>query len=113
MKLHTMMEMYLKYDNMHINVIINAFIISQIKELRDKRNVFRLKKALYGLKQAPRAWYFKLDECFSSLGFKRSKHEHVVYFKKNDDSHLLIGVHVDDLIMTSANSTHFKGSKLK
>ena len=26
MKLHKMIEMYLKYDNMHINVIINVFI---------------------------------------------------------------------------------------
>ena len=42
--------------------------------------VFRLKKALYGLKQAPRAWYFKLDECLSSLGFRRSEHEHDVYW---------------------------------
>ena len=26
MKLHTMIEMYLKYDNMHTHEIINAFI---------------------------------------------------------------------------------------
>ena len=26
MKLHTMIEIYLKYDNMHTNVIINDFI---------------------------------------------------------------------------------------
>ena len=26
MKLHTMIEVYLKYDNMHINGTINAFI---------------------------------------------------------------------------------------
>ena len=75
--------------------------------------VFRLKKALYGLKQAPRAWYFKLDECLSSLGFRRSEHEHAVYFKKESDYHLLIGVYVDDLIVTGPISAHIKEFKVK
>ena len=75
--------------------------------------VFRLKKALYGLKQAPRVWYFKLDECLSSLGFRRSEHEHAVYFKKDSDYHLLIGVYVDDLIVTGPISAHIKEFKVK
>ena len=70
--------------------------------------VLRLKKVLYRLKQAPRAWYFKLDECLSSLGFKRSEHEHAIYYKKNDDSYLVIRVYVDELIVTGANSAHMQ-----
>ena len=34
-----------------------------------EEKVYLLKKALYGLKQAPRAWYSKIDEHLSSLGF--------------------------------------------
>ena len=75
--------------------------------------VFRLKKALYGLKQAPRPWYFKLHECLSSLGFRRSEHEHAVYFKKESAYHLLIGVYVDDLIVTRPISAHIKEFKVK
>ncbi|CAA7391577.1 unnamed protein product [Spirodela intermedia] len=67
--------------------------------------VLKLKKALYGLKQAPRAWYFKLPKCLVSLGFSRSKNEQVVCLKWSDKSHLIIGVYVDDLLVTSENDS--------
>jgi hypothetical protein len=38
-------------------------------EQGEEEKVYLLKKALYGLKQAPRAWYSKIDEHLSSLGF--------------------------------------------
>jgi hypothetical protein len=62
--------------------------------------VLRLKKALYGLRQAPRAWNAKLDNTLLSLGFTRSPSEHAVYTRGKDDSRLLLGVYVDDLIVT-------------
>ena len=54
-----------------------------------------------------------MDECLSSLGFKRSEHEHAIYFKKDFDPHLVIGVYVDDLIVTSANFAHIQEFKEK
>jgi len=41
-----------------------------VKGHEDK--VYLLKKTLYGLKQAPRAWYRKIDEFLSKLGFVKS-----------------------------------------
>jgi hypothetical protein len=39
-------------------------------EVEDKKShVCKLKKALYGLKQAPRAWYGRIDNFLTSLGF--------------------------------------------
>lgn len=69
------------------------------------RKVLRLHKALYGLRQAPRAWNIKLDAVVVSLGFERSASEHAVYTRGKDKSRLLLGVYVDDLIITGACTT--------
>ena len=61
--------------------------------------VYKLHKALYRLKRAPRAWYSKLDS-LRSLGKSRSEFKPVIFFKKNGNSHLCIGVYVDDLQIT-------------
>ena len=66
--------------------------------------VLRLKKALYGLKQAPRAWYFKLHSCLHSLGFIKSDYEQSLYLKRSDANTLIVGVYVDDLIITVSSS---------
>jgi len=36
-------------------------------------HVCRLKRALYGLKQAPRAWYTKIKNYITELGFTKSE----------------------------------------
>jgi hypothetical protein len=77
----------------------------------EEEKVYKLKKALYGLKQAPRAWNSKLDQCLVSLGFKRCPLEHAVYTKSSKDSNLLIGVYVDDLIITGDNAQQIEGFK--
>ena len=73
--------------------------------------VMRLKKALYGLKQAPRAWYTKLDNCLRSFDFTRSSQEHAVYFKRSGTSRLIIGVYVDDLIITGTKNHQIEDFK--
>ena len=65
--------------------------------------VYLLKKALYGLKQAPRAWYSKLDEYLSSLGFEKSLNEATLYVKKVGNQMIIISVYVDDLLITGNN----------
>nr|GEW82899.1 ribonuclease H-like domain, reverse transcriptase, RNA-dependent DNA polymerase [Tanacetum cinerariifolium] len=72
-----------------------------IKE-QDNGKVYRLIKALYGLRQAPRAWNIKLDNTLKSLDFKKCALEQAIYRKTSKDSTLLIGVYVDDLIITGA-----------
>lgn len=76
------------------------------------RKVMRLNRALYGLCQAPRAWNAKLDASLQQLGFKRSTTEHAVYTRGEDSSRLIVGVYVDDLVITGARSEeihNFKG----
>lgn len=64
--------------------------------------VYKLRKALYGLRQAPRAWYAKLNQCLTELGFKRCPYENAVYTKGEGDQCLIIAVYVDDILITGA-----------
>ena len=63
-------------------------------------NVLKLRKALYGLRQAPRAWNAKLDEVLVALGFVKSKMDHALYRRVSKQSFLIVGVYVDDLIIS-------------
>jgi hypothetical protein len=65
--------------------------------------VLRLHKALYGLWQAPRVWNAKLDSTFKGMGFKQSPHEAAIYRCGNGGNALLVGVYVDDLVITGTN----------
>jgi hypothetical protein len=73
--------------------------------------VLHLCKALYGLWQAPRAWNDKLDSTLKGMGFAPSPHEAAIYRRGNGGNTLLMGVYVDDLVITGtkdANVTAFK-----
>uniref|UniRef100_A0ACD5WYF1 Uncharacterized protein n=1 Tax=Avena sativa TaxID=4498 RepID=A0ACD5WYF1_AVESA len=73
--------------------------------------VLKLKKALYGLRQAPRAWNAKLDASLASLGFERCPLEHALYRRGDSDRFLLIGVYVDDLVITGTHCEDIKAFK--
>jgi Reverse transcriptase (RNA-dependent DNA polymerase) len=70
------------------------------EEKGSEHKVLKLHKALYGLKQAPRAWNSKLDSTMMSIGFERSSFEHAIYKRGKGENRLLVGVYVDDLVIT-------------
>jgi hypothetical protein len=65
--------------------------------------VLRLRKALYGLKQAPRAWNAKLDSVLKNLGFTRCPSERAMYKRGEKSDRILLGIYVDDLIITGSS----------
>jgi hypothetical protein len=69
-----------------------------------EHKTLRLKKAMYGLHQAPRAWNSKLDDTLLSLSFNRCPSEPVVYTRRAGGEQLVIGVYVNDLMITRSNS---------
>ena len=75
--------------------------------------VYRLLKALYGLRKAPRAWYSKLNKCLKELGFVRCAYGQAVYTKNTGKYILIIGVYVDDLLVTGSNIVAIKEFKLQ
>lgn len=67
-----------------------------------ENKVLRLRKALYGLRQAPRAWNDKLDSTLKKMGFQQSPHEASVYRRGKGGNALLVGVYIDDLVITGS-----------
>ena len=62
-------------------------------------HVCRLKRALYGLKQAPRAWYTRMDNYFTGLGFTKSEADANLYYIMVEGKQLIIVLYVGDLIL--------------
>jgi hypothetical protein len=73
--------------------------------------VLRLRKALYSLRQAPRAWNAKLDSTLKGMGFGQSPHEAAIYRRGNGGNTLLMGVYVDDLVITGTKNAEVAAFK--
>ena len=63
------------------------------------------------MKQAPRAWNAKFDAAMVSLGFQRSSSEHGVYMRTRGASRLIVGVYVDDLVITGHGNNEIQAFK--
>ena len=63
-------------------------------------HVCRLKRVLYGLKLAPHAWYTRIDNYFTGLGFTKSEVDANLYQIVVEGKLLIIVLYVDDLIVT-------------
>jgi hypothetical protein len=68
-----------------------------------KKHVLKLSKALYGLRQAPRAWNIKLDKSLKNLRFTKCASELAVYTRGTRKEVVVLGVYVDDLIVTGSD----------
>jgi len=62
-------------------------------------HVCRIKQALYGLKQVPHAWYTRIDNYLTSLGFTNSEADANLYHISVEGKLLIIVLYVDDLIL--------------
>ena len=73
--------------------------------------VLHLHKALYGLWQAPRAWNAKLDFTLKGMGFEQSPHEAAIYRWGSGENALLVGVYVNDLVITGTKDAEVAAFK--
>ena len=62
-----------------------------------------LKKSLYGLKQAGRLWSKLLHSKLIELNFKQCTTDMCLYMKKVDDDIMIVGVYVDNLLVTGTS----------
>jgi hypothetical protein len=76
-----------------------------------EETVLKLSKALYGLRQAPCSWNTRLDRSMKQLGFTKCAQEQAVYKRGKDFTGIIVGVYVDDLIVTSADPAAISGFK--
>jgi hypothetical protein len=77
----------------------------------EEHKVLKLRKALYGLHQAPRAWNEKLDNTLVSFGFCKCPSEPAIYTRSRGKHQLVIGVYVDDLVVTGSSIDGIKQFK--
>ena len=66
---------------------------------------------LYGIRQAPQAWNTKLDATLGELGFTRCATEHALYTWQRGKEEIVVGVYVDDLIVTGARTEDINSFK--
>lgn len=62
-------------------------------------HVCNLKKSIYGLKQTLRAWFNRLFEALSGLGFNESQVDHSLFTFHFNSIHIFVFVYVDDIII--------------
>lgn len=68
-------------------------------------HVCHLKKSLYRPKQAPRAWFSCLNNRLIELGFQCSRSDTSLFIYGHGASTIFILIYVDDILVTSPNST--------
>lgn len=66
-------------------------------------HVWKLKKSLYGLKQSGKLWNADADSKLKTLGFTPYESDPCIYEFKDQDTHLLLGLYVDDTLSTGNN----------
>ena len=72
-------------------------------EAGQESKVCKLTKSLYGLKQAPKQWHEKFDSCMIENGFKTNECDKCIYHKSWNNSHVIICLYVDDLLIFGSN----------
>ena len=72
--------------------------------------MLRLHK-VYGLWQAPRVWNAKLDSTLKGMVFEQIPHEAAIYWRGNGGNALLVGVYVDDLVITGTKDDEVEAFK--
>ena len=65
----------------------------------EEDKVFHLKRAIYGLRQLGREWYEDLMGILTTIGFKRCRVEHAVFYRFDQDATML-AMDVDDITIT-------------
>lgn len=70
--------------------------------------VCRLRRSIYGLRQSARCWHRKLNEVLTKYGFKPSAADQCLYTKDGTAGRDLLIVHVDDILLASADEANVK-----
>src|SRR5579871_5505990 len=83
--------------------------IDYLKGFEQQNQVCKLNKYLYRLKQSPQVWNKSINKFFNKYNFYYINSDHRIYI--NDQSRIIIGIWVDDLIIIEKNILDIKELK--
>ena len=72
-------------------------------ESGQESKVCKLTNSLYVLKQAPKHQHEKFDSCMIENGYKSNECDKCIYYKTWENSHVIISLCVDDLLIFGSN----------
>jgi histone deacetylase 1/2 len=92
------------------NAFLHGFLFEDVymqqppsfEDPRYPSHVCKLQPALYGLKQSPRAWYVRLSDRLSQLGFVPSKADTSLFIFQHDVVQIFMLVYVDDIVIAGS-----------
>jgi histone deacetylase 1/2 len=92
------------------NVFLHGFLSEDVymqqppgfEDPRYPSHVCKLQCSLYGLKQSPRAWYARLSDRLSQLGFVPSKVDMSLFIFLHDGVQIFMLVYVDDIFIAGS-----------
>jgi hypothetical protein len=97
----------------HVVDVVGAYLNGELKEQIYMKqipgyedgtdSVLLLQKTLYGLRQSGRVWNEKLNKAFIQFGFTRLFSDQCVYIRHIRNNVVMIGVHVDDMIILASD----------
>lgn len=97
------------HGDLHEEIYIN---IPQGLNVQGPNIVCQLKKSLYGLRKASRQWYSKLSDALRTKGYQNSKNDYSLFYKKSENSAVLLVVYVDDIVITGNDENEINALKL-
>ena len=81
-------------------------------QICNNKHILQVLKALYGLKQSGRCWYQVLRKILTDIGLTRSKHDHAVFFRQENNAlTTILLAHIDDFTITAMNPSLIKATK--
>jgi hypothetical protein len=99
----------------------NAFLEALLKEdlymylpmdwTGGKKILVKLCRNIYGLKQAGLLWYLLLAEVLANFGMSKSTWDPCVFFKGENNSKIIMCLHVDDQAIVSNDAEQLEGLK--
>lgn len=95
-------DVYMNLDKNMVEYLVK--IDETCKEyIRDNGSVMvKLEKALYGCKTSGLLWFERITTYLKSLGFVQNPYDECVFNIMKNGVQLTVGIHVDDLLATSA-----------
>ena len=90
---------------LHSTVDVDIYMRQPAGFCTNSNLVCKLNKALYGLVQSPLLWQQEIHSTLTIMDFLQSAYSNCIYFYHSGDTWCLLIVYVDNILVTSNNTS--------